>query len=179
MLLYYIMHKIVIFHGFLLLFCLFFWGFFFVIFNLCYLFWQTGSKMVSCSLQFDESSDDDLEKLMTPSSKRKLDLSHVSHMSHMSIASPMQEYVSPCFQVRQQQIMSLFYVPWIISLKDRHPTVRNLKKTTHLKISVRKLLAKMIRTDDVVCFFVFFLSSSKIVSMGSELFALYGNPIPF
>lgn len=66
--------------------------------------------MVSCSLQFDESSDDDLEKLMTPSSKRKLDLSHVSHMSHMSIASPMQEYVSPCFQVRQQQIMSLFYV---------------------------------------------------------------------
>eukprot|EP00105_Crassostrea_gigas_P028917 XP_011450707.1 PREDICTED: M-phase inducer phosphatase [Crassostrea gigas] len=59
---------------------------------------KTGSKMVSCSLQFDESSDDDLEKLMTPSSKRKLDLSHVSHMSHMSIASPMQEYVSPCFQ---------------------------------------------------------------------------------
>lgn len=105
--------------------------FFFVIFNLCYLFWQTGSKMVSCSLQFDESSDDDLEKLMTPSSKRKLDLSHVSHMSHMSIASPMQEYVSPCFQVRQQQITSLFYVPWIISLKDRHPTVRNLKKNPH------------------------------------------------
>lgn len=125
-------HKIVIFHGFLLLFCLF-WGFFFVIFNLCYLFWQTGSKMVSCSLQFDESSDDDLEKLMTPSSKRKLDLSHVSHMSHMSIASPMQEYVSPCFQVRQQQIMSLFYVPWIISLKDRHPTVRNFKKNHTLK----------------------------------------------
>lgn len=59
---------------------------------------KTGSKMVSCSLQFDESSDDDLEKLMTPSSKRKLDLSHVSHMSHMSLASPMQEYVSPCFQ---------------------------------------------------------------------------------
>lgn len=53
---------------------------------------KAGSKMVSCSLQFDESSDDDLEKLMTPSSKRKLDL------SHMSIASPMQEYVSPCFQ---------------------------------------------------------------------------------
>lgn len=114
--------------GFLLLFF-----FFFVIFNLCYLFWQTGSKMVSCSLQFDESSDDDLEKLMTPSSKRKLDLSHVSHMSHMSIASPMQEYVSPCFQVRQQQITSLFYVPWIISLKDRHPTVRNFKKNHTLK----------------------------------------------
>lgn len=118
-------HKIVIFHGFFAV-----WFFFLVIFNLCYLFWQTGSKMVSCSLQFDESSDDDLEKLMTPSSKRKLDLSHVSHMSHMSIASPMQEYVSPCFQVRQQQIMSLLYVPWIISLKDRHPTVRNLKKKT-------------------------------------------------
>lgn len=165
-------HKIVIFHGFFAV-CLF--VFFLVIFNLCYLFWQTGSKMVSCSLQFDESSDDDLEKLMTPSSKRKLDLSHVSHMSHMSIASPMQEYVSPCFQVRQQQIMSLFYVPWIISLKDRHPTVRNLKKTTtHLKISIRKLLAKMIRTEDVCGFFVvvFFLSLSKIVSMGSELFAL-------
>lgn len=128
-------HKIVIFHGFLLLFCLFvcFVFGFFVIFNLCYLFWQTGSKMVSCSLQFDESSDDDLEKLMTPSSKRKLDLSHVSHMSHMSIASPMQEYVSPCFQVRQQQITSLFYVPWIISLKDRHPTVRNFKKNHTLK----------------------------------------------
>lgn len=162
-------HTIVIFHGFFAV-CFFF----LVIFNLCYLFWQTGSKMVSCSLQFDESSDDDLEKLMTPSSKRKLDLSHVSHMSHMSIASPMQEYVSPCFQVRQQQIMSLFYVPWIISLKDRHPTVRNLKKnTTHLKISIRKLLAKMIRTEDVCdFFFVFFLSLSKIVSMGSELFAL-------
>lgn len=126
MLLYYIT-KLLFSMGFCCCFvCLFwfFWGFF-VIFNLCYLFWQTGSKMVSCSLQFDESSDDDLEKLMTPSSKRKLDLSHVSHMSHMSIASPMQEYVSPCFQVRQQQIMSLFYVSWIISLKDRRPTVRN------------------------------------------------------
>lgn len=88
----------------------------FIFMGCFYFFWQTGSKMVSCSLQFDESSDDDLEKLMTPSSKRKLDLSHVSHMSHMSIASPMQEYVSPCFQVRQQQIMSLFYVPWLISL---------------------------------------------------------------
>lgn len=130
-------HKIVIFHGFLLLFSLF-WGVFFVIFNLSYLYWQTGSKMVSCSLQFDESSDDDLEKLMTPSSKRKLDLSHVSHMSHMSIASPMQEYVSPCFQVRQQQIMSLFYVPWIISLKDRHPTVRNLKKKHHTLKNINK-----------------------------------------
>lgn len=133
MLLYYIT-KLLFSMGFCCCFvCLVFWGFFFVIFNLCYLFWQTGSKMVSCSLQFDESSDDDLEKLMTPSSKRKLDLSHVSHMSHMSIASPMQEYVSPCFQVRQQQITSLFYVPWIISLKDRHPTVRNFKKNHTLK----------------------------------------------
>lgn len=118
-------HKIVIFHGFLLLFCLF-W-FFFVIFNLCYLFWQTGSKMVSCSLQFDESSDDDLEKLMTPSSKRKLDLSHVSHMSHMSIASPMQEYVSPCFQVRQQQLMSLLDTQR--SEKKNH-TPKNISKET-------------------------------------------------
>lgn len=130
MLLYYIT-KLLFSMGFCCCFVCF--GFFFVIFNLCYLFWQTGSKMVSCSLQFDESSDDDLEKLMTPSSKRKLDLSHVSHMSHMSIASPMQEYVSPCFQVRQQQIMSLFYVPWIISLKDRHPTVRSFKKNHTLK----------------------------------------------
>ena len=49
--------------------------------------------MVTCSLQFDESSDDDLEKLMTPSSKKRLATPRVS------LDSPMEEYVSPCFQV--------------------------------------------------------------------------------
>ncbi|XP_022335460.2 M-phase inducer phosphatase 1-like [Crassostrea virginica] len=53
---------------------------------------KTGKKMVTCSLQFDESSDDDLEKLMTPSSKKRLATPRVS------LDSPMEEYVSPCFQ---------------------------------------------------------------------------------
>ncbi|XP_062600689.1 M-phase inducer phosphatase-like [Saccostrea cucullata] len=52
---------------------------------------KTGNKMFTCSLQFDESSDDDIEKLMTPSSKRKLETSFPRD-------SPMEQYVSPCFQ---------------------------------------------------------------------------------
>lgn len=49
--------------------------------------------MVTSSLLFDDSSDEDIGNLMTPSSKRKLDT------PDFTLTSPVEEYVSPCFQV--------------------------------------------------------------------------------